>query len=188
MKLRSVLLGCLLAIVVTAPAHASLIVYRTLLNGATETPPTASPATGGAQVTYDNLLHTLLVELNWVGLTTPASAGHIHCCTAPGTNTGVTVPFIGLPAVVSGSYVHSFDLTALTTYTSAFVTAHGGTAASAEAALITGIGAGMAYVNLHNSTFPGGEIRGFLTPEPETLVLLLAGIGAVSLMRYRRKA
>ena len=85
MKLRSVLLGGLLAIVVAAPAHASLIVYRTVLNGATETPPTASPATGAAQVTFDNLLHTLLVELNWAGLVGgPAAAGHLHCCTAPG--------------------------------------------------------------------------------------------------------
>lgn len=188
MKLRSVLLGSLFAIVMAAPAQASLVVYRTLLNGATETPPVVTPATGASQVTYDTLLHTLLVELSWNGLIGgPAAAGHIHCCTAPGSNVGVTVPFVGLPAVVSGSYVHLFDLTATSTYTAAFVTANGGTAAGAEAALIAGINAGRAYVNIHDATFPGGEIRGFLTPEPATLALMLVGIGAVGALRRRRK-
>lgn len=192
MKLRTVLIGCLLAIVVTAPAQATLIAYRTLLDGATETPPNASTATGAAQVTYDTVLHTLLVDLNWAGLVGgPATAGHIHCCTAPGTNVGVAVGFVGLPSVTAGTYLHSFDLTAASTYTGAFLSTHGGTAAAAEAALIAGIGAGLAYVNLHDVTFPGGEIRGFLTqavPEPLTVALIFAGLAAILLSRGRRKA
>lgn len=189
MKLRTVLFGCLLAIVAAAPAQASLIVFHTSLNGATETPPVATPATGNALVTFDTVMNTLLVELNWVGLIGgQASAAHIHCCVFPGNNTAVTVPFPMFPSAVSGSYIHTFNLLDLTTYTSGFVTLNGGTAASAEAALIAGIKAGKAYVNVHDRDNPGGEIRGFLTPEPETLVLLLAGIGAVSLMRRRRKA
>lgn len=190
MKLRSVLLGCFLAIVVTAPAHASLIVYRTLLDGATETPPNASAATGNSQVTFDDVLHTLLVELSWVGLMAPATAAHIHCCTAPGTNVGVTVPLIGLPAAVAAVYSRSFDLTNPATYSAAFVAANGGTAASAEAALIAGIGAGMAYVNLHDSIYPAGEIRGFLAqavPEPLTVALIFAGLAVICLLRSRRK-
>ncbi|MGI9025047.1 MAG: CHRD domain-containing protein [Burkholderiaceae bacterium] len=191
MKLRSLLFGCLLAFAVAAPAQASLIVYRTVLNGATETPSIGSPATGSAKVTYGTLLHTLLIELTWVGLIGgPAAAGHIHCCTAPGSNVIVAVPFLGLPAAASGSYINNVDLTALASYNGAFVTAHGGTAASAEADLIAGINAGMAYVNLHDAAFPGGEIRGFLAqvPQPGTIALLFAGLGAIGAMRRRRKA
>lgn len=189
MKMRTVLFGCLLAIVAAAPAQASLIVFHTSLDGATETPPVVTPATGNALVTFDTVMNTLLVELNWVGLIGgPAAAGHIHCCIAPGNNIGVTVPFPMLPSAASGSYVHLFNLLDVTTYTAAFVTANGGTAASAEAALIAGIKGGLAYVNLHNARFGGGEIRGFLIPEPATLALLFAGIGGgMAVMRRRRK-
>ncbi|OYW28321.1 MAG: hypothetical protein B7Z51_08260, partial [Methyloversatilis sp. 12-65-5] len=40
---------------------------------------------------------------------------------------------------------------------------------------------GKAYLNLHSSEFPGGEIRGFLAPvpEPETYALMLAGLGLI---------
>ena len=39
------------------------------------------------------------------------------------------------------------------------VTANGGTAASAFAALCAGIDGGMAYFNIHTNAFAGGEIR-----------------------------
>ena len=190
MKLRSVLFGCLLAIVAAAPAQASLIYFHTSLNGATETPPVVTTATGSSLVTFDTVMNTLLVELNWVGLIGGvASAAHIHCCVFPGNNTGVTVPFPAFPSAVSGTYARTFNLLDPTTYTSGFLAANGGTAASAEAALIAGITAGKAYVNIHNRDNPGGEIRGFLVPEPGMLALLFAGIGGgMAVMRRRRKA
>jgi hypothetical protein len=46
------------------------------------------------------------------------------------------------------------------------VSAHGGTTAQAEADLFQAIADGKAYLNIHSSTFPGGEIRGFLVPGP----------------------
>ena len=54
-----------------------------------------------------------------------------------------------------------------------FVTAQGGVAA-AEAALIKGIVNGETYLNIHTTTNPGGEIRGFLvaSPTPAQLSLL----------------
>jgi hypothetical protein len=42
------------------------------------------------------------------------------------------------------------------------VSSHGGTVASAEAALLDGLRAGQTYLNIHTSMFPGGEIRGVL--------------------------
>jgi hypothetical protein len=47
-------------------------------------------------------------------------------------------------------------------YNPSYVTNNGGTTASAFAALRAAITAGKAYLNIHSTMFPGGEIRGFL--------------------------
>jgi hypothetical protein len=90
---------------------------------------------------------------------------------------------------MSGSYVHLFDLLDLTSYNPAFVTAHGGTAASAEAALIDGLNAGQAYLNIHTTFRTGGEIRGFLAavPEPSSWALMIAGFGLAGAGLRRRR-
>jgi hypothetical protein len=76
--------------------------------------------------------------------------------------------------VTSGSYDHTLDMTMASSYNPAFVTDHGGTIPSAEAALLASMKAGTSYLNIHTTLNPGGEIRGFLTavPEPSSLVLL----------------
>ena len=54
-----------------------------------------------------------------------------------------------------------------TSYNPAFITSAfnpSGTVAGADAALVSGIAAGKTYLNIHTTNFPGGEIRGFLTP------------------------
>jgi hypothetical protein len=45
------------------------------------------------------------------------------------------------------------------------------------AAQLPNILAGRAYINFHTTQYGGGEIRGFLAPEPGTLALL--GLGVV---------
>jgi hypothetical protein len=125
--------------------------------------------------------NTLTVNEVFSGLTTPASAAHIHCCGAVGVNEPVAVPFTGFPNAASGTYMSSFDLTLASTYNPSFLTANGGTAASAEAAFIAGLNSFQTYANIHNATFPGGEIRGQLAqvPEPATTGLLLLGLAAI---------
>jgi hypothetical protein len=133
-----------------------------------ENPPhPTSSATGTALVTWDTVTSTMTVNVVFSGLTSPDTAAHIHCCVSPPGNTGVatTLPFFtGFPiGVTSGTYSHTFDMLNATSYNPAFVTAHGGTPASAAAALLAGILAGQAYLNIHSAMFQGGEIRGLLT-------------------------
>ena len=125
-----------------------------------------SSASGTAQVIWDTSTGMMTVNMTFAGLTTPNTAAHIHCCVASPAITGVatTVPtFTGFPGgVTSGTYMHTFDMSNSTSYNPAFVTAHGGTAAGAEAALLAGMQAGQTYLNIHTTMFPGGEERGFL--------------------------
>ena len=102
-------------------------------------------------------------------------------------NIGVAVGFspAGFPlGGTSGTFDHTFLLTD-PIYTTNFINNFGGgTLAGAEAALIAGMQNGLAYVNIHTSAFPGGEIRGQL-PEPATVLLL--GIAALAALGLRRR-
>jgi hypothetical protein len=167
--------------------QAAPIFFRADLSGAAEVPPNSSPGTGTATVIIDPTAHTLQVIVSFSGLIGTTTASHIHCCTAtPLTGTAMVataVPtFPGFPlGVTFGTYDMTFGTLDDATYNPAFVTAHGGTAAGAEAALFAGIIAGEAYLNVHSTFAPAGEIRGFLVSEPASLALLgvaLAGLGA----------
>lgn len=180
----------LLAFAAALPASA-LTVYQATLTGPAENPPNASTATGLFTVTVDEVAMTLTVDTSFAGLIGgPAAAAHIHCCVAPPANVGVAVGMPAFPAVTSGSYSHVFDGTDSSIYGASFLANFGGgTAAGAFAALVGGMNAGTAYFNIHNATFPGGEIRGFMhaIPEPETYALMLLGLAVVGLAAKRRK-
>ena len=183
----------LLFLGVAPSANATLINFIADLSGPNESPANASPGTGFADVHFDTVANTLHVQVSFSGLVAPNTASHIHCCTAlPGVSTAgvaTSVPtFTGFPTgVTSGTYDHTFDLLDLSSYNPAFVTANGGTAASAEAVLIAGMIAGKAYLNIHSTTFRGGEIRGFLlVPEPASLGLLGFGLAAFGFLRRKQ--
>jgi hypothetical protein len=121
-------------------------------------------------VDIDPVAHTMRVRADFTGLTGTTTASHIHAATTlPGTGTAgvatTTPTFAGFPlGVTSGSYDNTLDMTLASSYNPAYVTAHGGTTAQAEADLFAAIASGQAYLNIHSSTFGGGEIRGFLVP------------------------
>jgi hypothetical protein len=143
-----------------------LFVFTAELNGSSQNPPVATPGTGTVTVTWNTVTNAMTVDVTFSGLTTGTTASHVHCCVTPPGNAGVatTVPtFPGFPlGVTAGTYSHTFDMTNQASYNPAFVAANGGTAASAEQALLAGLLAGQAYLNIHTKMFPGGEIRGFL--------------------------
>jgi hypothetical protein len=168
-------------------AHATLFQYSASLSGANESPANASPGIGSALVDYDNVAHSLHVQASFSGLLGTTTASHIHAATAlPGTGTAgvatTTPTFAGFPlGVSSGSYNNTLDLTLASSYNASYITANGGTTAAAEAALTAAIAGGQAYLNIHSTSFGGGEIRGFLTLVPEPSSLALLGLGAAVL-------
>lgn len=182
-----------LLLALASPAQAMSFTY-----GVTLVPESAgATGSGSGTVVYDDVLHSVSITTTWSGLSGTTTSAHIHCCVAtPGTGTAAvaltpgTLP--GFPTgVTSGSYLTTpvLDLSMASTYPAAFVLGAGGTAAGAEAALFAGMNSGRAYLNIHTSTYPAGEIRGFLTPVPEPgLSVLVLGAGALLGFARRRFA
>jgi hypothetical protein len=159
------------------PASAVVYTFAAPLTGAAESPPVVTTASGSAFVTMDDVALTVSVTEIFIGLLGgPATASHIHCCTAlPGVgNSAVALNFTGFPSATTGVYTNTFTM-----------------AAPSFTTLLNGALAGRAYVNIHNVGNPGGEIRGFLispVPEVESYGLMLAGLGVVGFLARRRRS
>jgi hypothetical protein len=145
-------------------------VLFTKLVGAQEVPPHVSAGSGDVSVTLrpgvDTLLGTAddLIDytLSYAGLT-GATQSHIH--SGPVGANGP--PAVFLCSNTAGGTVPACPATG-GTVTGTLAVANlipgaipvGGTAAATFAQLITDIMAGFTYVNVHTTTFAGGEIRG----------------------------
>ena len=176
-------------------AHAAVLRFDAFLDGPSWQPDATvnTPGTGNASVLIDTDAHTLSVHIDFANLLGGSTASHIHCCTlSPLTGlvgVATTTPtFAGFPlGVTSGSYDNVLDLTLASSYNPSFVTANGGTTASAEAAIVEAMLNDRTYVVVHSQFRPAGEIRGFLqqVPEPATHALLALGLGAAMLFARR---
>jgi hypothetical protein len=183
------LLTPLVLLGMAAPASAHTIVFEA--NFLPEGGPAAT-GTGFARVTFDTDIFSMRVEATFSGLSGNTTASHIHCCTAsPGVgNVGVATQlpsFVGFPlGVKSGTYDQTFDMNLAASWNPSYVTANGGINGAFNA-LVAGLQNDRGYLNIHSSTFSGGEIRARLAEVPEPTSALLVGLG-LALLAQRRRA
>jgi hypothetical protein len=187
MKLNAIAAVVLLA--GAAAAQASTLTFFT--NFAPEA--TGATGSGSAVVTFNETTHVLTYAGSFSGLSGLTTQAHFHCCTAvPLAGTaGIAVdsPSLNIPlGVSSGSFNSSLDLDDVNNFSGAFVTASGGTVALATTRLLNAFGSGQSYFNIHSTSFPTGEIRGFMrVPEPSALALTGLALAMVAGVARRRR-
>jgi hypothetical protein len=127
----------ILTIGAASPAQAETFVYSCVLSAEQVAPPTGSSAIGGGYFIIDTDLNTVSYRIAFTGLSGSETAAHIHGFASPGDAGGIlhSLP-LGNPKVGVWSYDEAQEPDIL---------------------------AGLAYVNIHSSAFPGGEIRGQIT-------------------------
>lgn len=147
-----------LALLLPAGAYAQTVVMTATLTGGEEIPAVLSGAVGTAEVGVDADSRELSVNLRLFNLPTGSTAGHIHV--APRGVAGPIVIDFPIPAGRTGDLTLSFRVGA------------GQLRTRPEIGIVTiddaiqAITGGAAYVNIHTSGNPGGEIRGHLVPRP----------------------
>jgi len=150
-------------------AAQATVMFEAFLTGANEVPSNGSTASGFGTVVLNDAETMITVDLSWLGLTAPATAAHIHGPASPGVNAAVLFPLSGVPSAVSGAISQqSFTITA---------------------PRVAELQAGLFYFNVHDATFPGGEIRGQIlqvnVPEPVTIALMGLGLAGIGYTRRR---
>lgn len=174
-----------------AASQAAPVTYRAVASGPAEDPPNGSPGSSVATFEIDDLI--LRAEVPFRDLSAPTVSAHIHCCTVDAFRgvAPVALALAGFPLqVTAGSYTASFDLGDAAIYDPFFLASNGGTPQLASGALIDAFNASQAYINIHTSRYPNGEIRGFAVaapiPEPATWGMLGLGMGMLALFGRRR--
>lgn len=135
------------------------VTYKATLSGANERPtPNSSTATGTWIGTLNTQTNVLTYTLNYTGLSANSTASHIHAQGDATTSAGVVLNFQSFagattafaPGTTSGSAAGTVNLSG-GTVTGLTITGD---------SLRKAMDAGMAYVNVHTTANPGGEIRG----------------------------
>ncbi|MDB5460893.1 MAG: hypothetical protein JWO72_2634 [Caulobacteraceae bacterium] len=128
--------GALAALSLAGAAHAEIIHYMAMLDGASEVPAHAVPGKGMATAQLDTATKTLTYKVDFSGLTGPATMAHFHGPALAGAN---APPVVVIATPVTSGVTGSKVLT------------------DAE---IADLNAGKWYVNVHTDANKPGEIRG----------------------------
>jgi CHRD domain-containing protein len=142
-----------------AAASAQVVVATATLGSGEETPILLSGAAGTAEVAIDTTAKEFAVTLRIFNIPTTTTAGHIHVG-AKGIAGPVVIDF---PAIAGrlGDFVTAFRVGEASFRPNAAI------GINTIDDVIQAVANGNAYVNIHTTTNPGGEIRGQLVPKPQ---------------------
>jgi uncharacterized protein (TIGR03118 family) len=118
----------------------TVLPFTVLLTGTNEVPETSSTGTAIGTLALEG--SNLTYNITFSGLSAPATGAHIHAPASATVSTNVAVPF-NVPSATSGTISGTAGLTP---------------------ELVADIVNGLAYVNIHTTNNPGGEIRGQIVP------------------------
>lgn len=172
--MRALFLGLVVTGLAAGSARADIIWFSTVMTPGQEIPPpnvAGFNPSGTAYAILNTDTNQIQFDLTWTGLTTNATAAHIHTHSGGPPFTGPVL--IGIPGIsgTSGSATPTVLISN-----------------AQETALLAALMTNRVYFNLHTTQNPPGEIRGnitsFSTPEPSSLVVL--GLGVVGLAGVRR--
>ena len=137
------------------------------LKGFNEVPAVSSAATGRFKASVDKASNTIRYELSYSGLEGDVRQSHIHIGQR-GVNGGITLWLCQTATNPSPTLAttpacpQSGTVNGVLSAADVIGPAGQGIAAMEIAEVLAAIRAGVAYVNVHSSKFPGGEIRGQL--------------------------
>jgi hypothetical protein len=120
---------------------------------------------GLAELSLDDSTNILNWFVDWGGLSGATTVAHFHGAAAPNQNAGVQVDFFALGGALNPSVGN--------------VVINAGQAAD--------LLAGLWYVNIHSTTFAGGEIRGQVNVVPIPAAAWLFGSALVGLVGVGRR-
>ena len=123
-----------------------------LLNGANERPNPVTTSANGAAV-FSRTGATVSYTVTYQGIASIPTGAHIHAPAGLTTNAGVIVDLVKQTQTSNSGVLTG-------TFTAADIRPISGQPPIALDSLMTLLRTGNAYVNVHSSTFPGGEIRG----------------------------
>lgn len=152
---------------------------------------------GALYMEYEEETNFLAISSSFAGLSGNTTVAHIHCCTALANTGNAGVALAGGPGgslinfpigVKAAAYNQSFNMGLNGVYGLAYFNANGANANQARDVLLDAFRSGRAYLNIHSSTFGGGEIRAWIAPipEPGTWALMALGLlGVAGIVRHR---
>ena len=131
------LMLCVHLLIVKAQNFTGNLTFSANMDGAQETPPVTTQATGIAGFTLNATHDTLCFNVSVIGLSGPITASHFHMG-APGVAGPV---WINISAYINGNRII-------------------GTLVSPPDSMLEKLMSGLLYINVHTAANPAGEIRG----------------------------